>query len=84
MFRVVQGRTQRLPNVLVRGWCRAGGAVEGLGHLSMDDTAPHVHVLRHGNVAVPELVGADARRHTLGVDDPAQEDTRERSDPDDE
>jgi len=35
---------------LARVRCRADGAIEGLGDLGMDDTATHVHVLRHGNL----------------------------------
>jgi len=35
-------------------------------------TATHVHVLSHGDVSLPELVGADTRRHALGIDDGRQ------------
>jgi hypothetical protein len=45
------------------------GAVHQIGDLRVDSTPGHVAVLRHGDVAVAEMVGTDPGRKTLVVDE---------------
>jgi hypothetical protein len=47
----------------------SNGAVQQLGDLRMDAAPFHVHVLGHRHVCVAEVVGADAGRKPLVVDE---------------
>jgi hypothetical protein len=50
----------------------ADRAIQQVGHLSVDTAASHVPVLRHADVAVTEVIGADLGRETFVVDEGGQ------------